>query len=123
MTLREELKKRLEKEYVKAPRKFWNKNNLEMVWSEDEKLYIGIDSKGEEWIASLQHTRVPIFSVKCTNLQRKGNVEVECAAINFVPICNDGDTIKCRKCKKDFTAELNILESSTAYEIINKLDV
>ena len=121
MTLREYLKKRLEKEYLKAPKKIWNKNNLEMVWNEDKKLYIGIDSKGEEWIASLQHSRIPIFSVKCTNLQRKGDAEVYCGAINFLPICDDG-TIQCHKCNKPFTIELNVSKESSAYEILENLD-
>jgi len=120
MTLREELEKRLEIDYSKAPKKFWNKNNLEMIWNEEEKLYIGIDSKGEEWIASLQNTSVPLYYVKCTNPQRKGNVEVDCGALQCISITNK-DNITCRKCKKSFTAQLDIPKSSQAYQTWEKL--
>jgi len=121
MTLREKLEKQLEIDYAKAPKTFWNVNNLEMKWNEEEKLYIGIDSKGEEWITSLQHTSVPFFYVKCTNPQRKGNVEVDCAALHCIPITNK-DNITCRKCKKSFTIQLDISKSSKAYEILEKMD-
>jgi len=120
MTLREDLEKKLQRDYSKTPKKIWNKNNLEMIWNEEEKLYIGIDSKGEEWITSLQHTTIPIFSISCTNKQRKNNAEVDCAAINFVTIL-DNNT-KCRKCSKEFTIQLTVPKSSMAYEILEKLD-
>lgn len=120
-TLREYLKKRLTVDYSKASKKFWNQNNLEMNWSDEEKLYIGIDEKKIEWIASLQQTTIPIFSVPCPNLVRKGNVEVECKSVNFIPICNN-EEIKCRKCNKSFTPKYDISETSQAYEIFNNLD-
>lgn len=120
MTLREELKKRLENDYSKAPKKYWNMNNLEMIWNENEHLYIGIDVMGVEWITALQTTRVPIFAVKCTIPQRKGNVEVNCGAINFVPIFDS--IVQCRKCEKEFPAKLNIPKTSQAYSILEKLD-
>lgn len=121
MTLREELKKKLEDDCIKNPLKIWNKNNLQLKWNSTEKLYTGIDSKGAEWIAALQHTTVPIFSVRCTNLQRKNDAEVNCGAINFIAIC-DGDIVRCRKCDKDFTIKLNIPKSSKAYKILENLD-
>jgi len=121
MTLRESLKKQLIIDYSKAPKKIWNQNDLEMKWSDEEKLYIGVDDKKKEWIAALQQTRIPIFSVPCPNLTRKGNVEVECKSVNFIPICNIG-TIKCRKCNGSFTPKLNIPKTSNAYEIFQKLD-
>lgn len=121
MTLRESLKKQLVKDHSKAPKKIWNQNNLEMKWSDKEKLYIGFDEKGTEWIASLQHTIVPIFSFPCPNLARKGNIEVECKSTNFVDITHKGP-IKCRKCNKSFTPEFNIPKTSQAYQIFRKLD-
>lgn len=121
-TLRESLKKRLITDYTKAPKKIWNQNNLEMKWSDKEKLYIGLDNVGVEWIESLQHTTIPIFSVPCPNLARKGNVEVKCKSINFVDITHSG-AIKCRKCNKPFTPNLIIPKTSKAYEIFKNLDV
>jgi len=120
-TLRESLKKRLITDYSKAPKKIWNQNNLEMNWNDKEKLYIGHDEKGAEWIAALQNTTVPIFSVLCSNLARKGNVEVECKSINFVDITHKGN-IKCRKCNKSFTPKLNIPKTSQAYDIFKNLN-
>lgn len=121
MTLREQLKEQLEADYLKAPKKYWNLNETELFWNEDEKIYIGLDTSKQEWIASLQHTRVPIFSVLCPNQVRKGNVEVECKSVNFVPICNGGN-IKCRKCKETFIPQLNIPKSSAAFKIFENLD-
>lgn len=121
ITLREKLEKQLKNDYAKAPSKIWNQNNLEMVWSKEENLYIGTDSKGKEWIASVQHTKVPIFSVICTNKQRKGNVEINCAEINFVSITNR-KAITCRKCKNPFNPQLIIPDSSQAYKLLEKLD-
>ena len=121
MTLRDELKKQLEIDYSKAPKKYWNLNDLEMKWNDKEKLYIGIDEKGAEWIASLQHTTVPIFSFPCPNLARKGNIEVECKSVNFVPITNT-EKMKCRKCEKPFTPKLNISKTSKAYDLFKNLD-
>jgi len=120
-TLRESLKKRLATDYSKAPKKIWNQNDLEMIWSDKEKIYIGKDESGAEWIAALQHTTVPIFSFPCPNLARKGNAEVECKSINFVPITHKG-TIKCRKCNKLFTPKFNIEKTSQAYEIFKNLE-
>lgn len=121
MTLREILKKQLERDYQRVPKKIWNQNNLEMIWNKEEKLYIGKDAKGNEWISSIQHTTVPIFSVTCTNKIRKGNAEVDCGAINFVDIF-EKDVILCRKCKKDFPVKLVIPKSSAAYKILVNLD-
>ncbi|MCZ6583046.1 MAG: hypothetical protein O6761_07755, partial [Thaumarchaeota archaeon] len=109
-------------DYKKVPKKFWNQKGLKMIWSEDEKLYIGTDAKGKEWIASIQHTRVPIFSVTCTNTQRKGNAEIVCGAINFAAIFEKDDNIQCRKCKKVFTVTPVIPKSSNAYKILENLD-
>jgi len=122
MSLRDYLKKRLAVDYAKAPNKIYNQNNLELKWSDKEKLYIGFDAKGEEWIAALQFTTVPIFSVPCTNLIKKNGMEVKCASVNFRPIC-DSNSIKCRKCKQTYTGKINIDPSSVAYDIWKKLDV
>jgi len=123
MTLRETLKNDLKKYYRQAPKKMWNQHNLEMNWSDEEKLYIGTDVKGKEWIAALQHTTVPIFSVPCPNKEeRKNETEIICGAINFVAICNDDDDILCRKCNKTFTPKLNIPESSQAFKLLGRLD-
>ena len=121
MTLREELQKKFEIDCTKAPRKIWNQNNLEMIWSEEEKIYIGIDSQKREWIAALQHTTVPIFSLACTNKERKNDAEVNCGGINFVPIFAKGE-ITCRKCNKSFPIKLEIPKSSVAFDILEKLD-
>lgn len=121
MTLRENLKKQLEIDYAKAPKKIWNQHDLEMTWNEEEKLYIGKDAKGKEWIAALQHTRVPIFSVTCDNKTRKGSAEINCGAINFVTIF-EKNTITCRKCKKEFPVKLVIPKSSMAHKILANLD-
>ncbi len=123
MTLREELKEKFEKDCKKTSKKFWNLKDQQMFWNEDEKLYIGLDSSKQEWISSLQHTTVPIFSVTCPVLQRKGNIEVQCGAINFIPIFKNDKGIQCRKCNKEFTVQLTIPKSSQAYKILNKLDV
>jgi len=122
MTLRDKLKSKLEKDYARAPAKIWNKNNLEMKWDNDNKLYTGIDENGEEWIAALQRTRVPIFSVKCTIPQRKGDTELPCGGINFLAICNDEDKIKCRKCNESFTAKLNVGNNVKLQKMIQDLD-
>ena len=119
MTLRDDLKKQLEKDYQRAPPKFFNSTGLEMTWNKSENLYTAVDSKGKEWIASLQDTKVPIFSIPCTN-KTEGD-KVNCGAINFVPICNSDD-MACRKCGKNFPVQLNIPESSIAYKILEKLD-
>jgi len=119
MTLREELEKRLEIDYSKAPKNFWNQKDLEMIWSESEHLYIGIDARGEEWIAALQHTTIPIFSIKCTNKTRKNDAEIDCGAINFVTILDNKK--ECRKCNKEFTIQLTIPKSSQAYQTWEKL--
>lgn len=121
MTLREELTKKFVKDCLKAPKKYWNNNDLEMKWSEDEHIYIGVDAKNREWITALQHTTVPIFSIKCSNKQRKGNIEIDCAAINFVSICDEGN-ITCRTCEKDFLISFDIDKKSKAYEIYQNLD-
>ena len=121
MSLRDTLKKVLEIDYNKAPKKIWNLNNLEMKWSTKEKLYIGIDENGEEWISSLQHTTIPIFSFTCPNLARKNNAEVVCKSINFIPITHKG-AIKCRKCNKTFTPEFVIPKTTAAFEIFKNLD-
>jgi len=115
MTLRNNLKTRLVEDYLKSPKKYFNGNNLEMTWDEKENLYIGIDIKGEEWIAGSQNTSVAIFGVNCTNNN-------DCNALNIVAICYDGEKITCRKCKKDFIAHLVISKSSRAYDILEKLD-
>lgn len=123
MTLREELKKKFERDSTRVPKKIWNQNDLEMIWSEEEKLYIGQDLKGVQWIAALQHTSVPIFSVNCTNKKRKNNAEIDCGAKNFVAIFEkEGETITCRECKKPFPIKLNIPKSSQAFKILEKLD-
>jgi len=122
MTLRENLKNQLYKDYAKAPPKYFNTNNLEMTWSKNENIYIGIDSKGKEWIAALQSSRVPIFFVSCTNKQIKDSTETNCGAINIVPIFDNDKKITCRKCKKEFTVEIIIPKSSVAYEISQNLD-
>lgn len=121
MTLRKTLTKQLETDYTKAPKKIRNQNNLEMTWNSKEIIYIGTDKNGQEWISSLQHTTVPIFSFACTNLVRKENVEIECKSINFNPITHKGN-IKCRKCSKNFTPKFNIPESSAAFKIYKNLD-
>jgi len=115
MTLRNNLKLRLEADYSRTPKKYINSNNLEMTWDKEENLYIGIDTKGEEWIAGNQNTSVAIFGVNCTNNDT-------CNALNLVAICYDGEKITCRKCKKDFIAHLVISKSSAAYSILGKLD-
>jgi len=92
-----------------------------MKWSDKENLYIGIDEKNREWIAALQQTTIPIFSIPCPNLVRKGNIEIECNAPNFVDITQK-DSIKCRKCNNPFTPKFNIPKSSKAFEIFNNLD-
>lgn len=109
MSLCKELQLKLQADYLKAPKKYYNQNNLEMTWSDTEKLYIGID-KGVTWIASIQNTTVPIFSVRCKN----------CSAPNYFAICDDM-TKKCRKCNKLFTAKLNVSKTSRAFEIFEKL--
>lgn len=121
MTLREKLQKQLEEDYRKAPRKIFNNNHLEMIWNENQHLYIGIDSNGEEWIEAIQNTRVPIFSVKCTNKILKNEILVDCGAINFTSIFNLSE-LKCRKCNKTFTTQLEVPKSSQAYKILENLD-
>jgi len=115
MTLRNNLKLKLEADYLKSPKKYFNGNNLEMTWDNKENLYIGIDTRGEEWIASSQNTSVAMYGVNCTNNN-------DCNAVNLVAICYDGEKITCRKCKKDFVAHLVVSKSSVAYGILEKLD-
>jgi len=122
MTKRDDLKKRLQLDYSRAPKVILNQNKLEMVWSDKEKIYIGHDKSGEEWIAALQNTSVPIMSVLCP---LKGTIldgdKLVCHGVNIVPITNSG-SINCRKCKKSFTPEINIPKSSSIYDLWNKLD-
>ena len=61
MTLRDDLKKQIEIDYLRTPHKFVNSNGLEMIWDSSAHLYTATDSKGKEWIASLQNTKIPIF--------------------------------------------------------------
>jgi len=122
MTLRDDLKKQLEKDYERAPRNFFNSNGLQMIWNHSENLYIAKDSKGKEWIAALQNSKVPIFFVPCTNKIKKNNTEANCNAINVVPIFNNDREIKCRTCNTNFTVKIIVPESSVAYDISQNLD-
>lgn len=122
MTLREQLAKQFERDCSKAPKKYWNIKDKEMRWDVNEKIYISVDESGKEWIAALQHTRVPIFSVTCSNTQRKGNIEIECGGINLVPIFKDEETIKCHVCNKEFPVKLNINPTSVSYKTWKRLD-
>ena len=121
-SLRESLKKQLALDYSNAPKTYVNLKGLEMKWNKNENIYIGIDATGEEWITALQTTTIPIFSVACTNTVKTYGLEKQCKAINFLAIC-DSNSIKCRKCKKPFIADLNINPSSVAFETWKKLDV
>ena len=105
ITLREKLTQKLEINYKIAPKKFRNQNNLEMKWSEREKIYIGIDEKGQEWIAALQNDAVAMFYVKCPN---ENISDVICNEINIVSILDRKKT--CRKCNKEFDVKLDIPE-------------
>lgn len=120
MTVREDLKNKLQAEYLRVPEKFYNQNNLEMTWSKEEHLYSGTDAKEEEWIAAYQDSRVPIFAVHCPN--KKDDNNVNCNAVNFVAICYDGEETTCRKCKQKFTPKLVVPESSVAYKMFQELD-
>lgn len=122
MTLRDDLKKQLEKDYQRAPRIFFNSNGLEMIWNNSENLYTAKDSNGKEWIAALQNSKVPIFFVSCTHKIQKNNQEVNCGAINVVPIFNNDKEIKCRTCSMEFTVKITVPESSVAYDISQNLD-
>jgi len=122
MTLRDDLKKQLEIDYKNAPRKFFNSNGLEMIWDNSDNLYATKDSKGKEWIAALQNSKVPIFFVPCTNKIKKNTIEVNCNAINVVPIFNNDKEIKCRTCNTKFTVKIIVPESSVAYNISQNLD-
>ena len=121
MTLREKLKKQLQIDYIRAPKKFFNSNNLEMTWSDTEHLYIGF-VKDVEWIAALQQTSVPFFAISCTNTQNKNNVESNCRAINHVPICSNDESITCRICKQSFIVQIDVTKTSVAYKIFQDLD-
>ncbi len=122
MTLRDDLKKQLESEYQRTPQKFINSNGLEMTWNNSAHLYTAIDSKGKEWIASLQNSKVPIFFVSCTNRTLKNNTELNCGAINVVPIFDNNKEITCRGCNTEFTVNIIVPESSVAYDISQNLD-
>jgi len=122
LTLRDDLKVQLQKDYAKASAKYFNTNNLEMIWSKDENIYIGIDPNGKEWIAAFQNSSVPIFFVSCTNKQIKDNTEINCGAINIVPIFNNDKEITCRGCHKEFTVKIIVPESSVAFKISQNLD-
>ncbi len=122
MTLREELKNKFQKDATKAPKKFFNQNNLEMIWSDKEKLYTGIDENGKEWIAALHQTTVPIYFVSCPNKIRKNNTEIDCRSKNIVAIFQEKDMIQCRECKQSFPVKLDISKSTQAYKILENLD-
>lgn len=121
-SLRESLKKQLKLDYSNAPKTYINQNGLELTWNEKEKLYSGIDDRGEEWISALQTTSVPIFAVPCTNKVKNYGLEKLCASPNFVAIC-DSNSVKCRKCKQVYMAQIHIDPSSMAFETWKKLDV
>jgi hypothetical protein len=127
MTLREGLKRDLQRNYKLAPKKFINQNGLELTWSSKENIYIGVDEHGIEWIAALQNTNIPIFAAFCSQKVKRVVMEVEmempCGAANFVPITiNTNETITCRQCKRKFIPELNINPSSAAFELFHNLD-
>lgn len=121
-SLRESLKKQLEADYANAPKKYVNLNGLELTWDKKEKLYVGKDTTGEEWISALQSTNIPIFSIPCTNTVKNYGLEKPCGHVNFLAICDSG-SIKCRKCNKSYMANLIIDPSSMAYDTWKKLDV
>ena len=73
-TLRENLKNTYEIDCKKASKKYWNLKDTELFWNEEEEMYIGLDTSKQEWIATLQQTTVPIFSVTCSVLKRKGKL-------------------------------------------------
>lgn len=116
MTLRQQLIEKLAINYRKAPKTMRNQNNLELTWNPTKKIYIGIDEKGEEWIAALQTCPVPMFYVKCPNVTS----DVTCNKLNIVTII-DGKKI-CHSCAKEFVVKLDIPKSSKAYEILENLD-
>lgn len=115
-TLRERLTEKLEINYKIAPKTMRNQNNLELLWSRKEKIYIGIDEKGEEWISALQHCPVAMFYVKCPNITSN----VACNKLNIVTILDEKKV--CHKCGKEFNVTLDISKSSKAYEILENLD-
>lgn len=116
MTLREQLTKKLEINYKIAPQTMRNQNDLKLIWNGKEKIYIGTDEKGQEWIAALQSSSVPMFYVKCPNVTS----DVACNTLNIVTIL-DGKKV-CHKCAKEFNVTLDISKSSKAYEILENLD-
>lgn len=121
MILREALKIQLERNYAKPITKIWNQKNQEMIWDKTRKLYVGKNSLGQEIVTPLQHTRVPIFTGRCPIKRRKGNVETECNAPNFIPIFHQGE-MKCQMCGKKFTPQLSVDKTSVAYPIWINLD-
>jgi len=125
-TLREQLKQRLEKDYAKIksgklPKTVWNIKDQQMNWNEERKLYVGKNSKGVEIIAPIRNTIVEFFWFKCTNLARKGDIEIECGKIHAVSIIND-KPVKCNKCHKTFTIKFNIDSTSKAFKTFKNLD-
>lgn len=121
MSLRDNLKKQLIKDYTNAPKTYINQNGVELKWDAKDKLYIGIDSQGGEWMASLQTTTIPMYSVNCTNKVKNYGLEKLCGEKNIFPLCLN--TIKCRKCKKPFIPDINIDPTSAAYETWKNLDI
>jgi len=121
MSYRKELESKLEQDYSKTPKKIWNQNDVELIWDETQKIYIGKDENGIEWIESLQHTKIPIFTIHCNIPKRKGNVEVPCSAPNFCTILDDGKEFECRVCDSKNKIKLLVPKDSRAFDILQKL--
>ncbi len=116
MTLRQRLTEKLVINYQKAPKTMRNQNGLELTWNGKEKIYVGIDEKGQKWISALQSSPVPMFSVKCSNVIS----DVTCNELNIVTILDSKKV--CHKCAKEFDVKLNVPKSSKAYGMLEQLD-
>jgi len=137
----------LQADYLRAPKTIWNKNNIQLDWDEENKIYVGIeniclcgageqlhDEKGKcpqknakskftkvdsrEWVASLQNTQVPIFNTPCLAEVRKGNQTSPCHAVNFNSLQDKGKKFKCRLCGAENVAEINVSPDSVCYPLI-----
>ncbi len=120
MTLREKLEQRYEIDCSNAPQVLINQNGLELKWNNDDKLYLGTDEKGVEWMAALQKTTVGVMIIPCTSIINNNNIETQCGERNMVPIFEKSH--KCRKCKNTFEPQFIIPEISRAFKIFQDLD-
>ena len=102
-----------------------DKNDVQYSFDEKRQVFLGLDKTGQEWIRG-PDTEVPCYWEYCPNkIQHviKGALKIKkCNKPHFVPIFQDGTSMKCVECGHEHTITINLPDNyAPQKELLNKI--